>query len=328
MSAQLPTIGISDAAYSLPGPAVDIVDWAVEQKVPPQLVERLLENGCRYFHIGTDKSDADLIGAAIDQLVERNPGVLGEVRYLIHAHTEAFSMPAPPASVLSQITDRYGLQLELAFSVGHVACASVINAIAWARQLLLDDATAAHALVVTSDRVFGNARHRIRQDAGIQSDGGSAILVSRTQLRCVVGTVSVKNFAKLHEGPHTAQNAAAVSRYTWLHTKQLFQAHSDSAGITIQQHAAVLPINADREYWIQIARSIDLPEEQLFLDNIRERGHACCADFAINLVDRGFALLGDGLPVLLCGQSNVGAYATMSLLPTDCAYDAERQTAA
>ena len=312
------TIGISDAAYALPGPAIDIVDWAREENVAEELVERLQQNGCRYFHIGTDCSDADLIGMSIDKLCGGDKRWLADVRYLIHAHTQAFSMPAPPTSVLTQITDRYQLELEIAFSIGHAACAGVIHAIDCARRLLRDDQDARYALVVTADRVFGNAKHRIRQDAGIQSDGGSAILVSRESLRCRIGTVSVKNFPRLHEGPNTAQNAAAISRYTWLHTKQLFQAHEERSGIPLQNHLALLPINADRHYWLQIAKSVAFPDEQLFLENIMLRGHACCADFAVNLVDRGFEVLDGGAPILFCGQSNVGAYAAISLLP-NCA---------
>lgn len=310
-----PPIGIVDASYALPGQAVDIVDWAAEQQVAPGLLERLLANGCRYFHIGTDRSDADLIGEAITHLRGGETDWLADVRYLIHAHTEAFSMPPPPVSVLGQLCDRFDLRLDLSFSVGHVACAAVINAVDWARRLLDRDPSARYALVVTADRVFGEAKHRIRQDAGIQSDGGSAILVGRESLRARIGTVSVKNFARLHEGPNNPQNVAAISRYTWLHTKQLFQAHEADSGIPLHAHGAVLPINADREYWLQIAKAVALREDKLFLDNIALRGHACCADFAVNLVDRGFELLDGGDPVLLCGQSNVGAYAAMTLLP-------------
>lgn len=309
------SIGIVDAAYALPGSAVDIVDWARDEKVAEDLVERLLQNGCRYFHMGTDCSDAELIGMSIDQLCGGDDRWLADVRYLVHANTQAFSMPAPPTSVLSEISNRYELQLEMAFSIGHVACAGVIHAVDWAQRLLRDDPDARYALVVTADRVFGSAKHRIRQDAGIQSDGGSAILVSRDALRCRIGTISVKNFSRLHEGPNTAQNAAAISRYTWLHTKQLFQTHEERSGFALRDHAALLPINADRHYWLQIAKSVQLPQDKLFLDNIQLRGHACCADFAVNLVDRGFALLEGGEPVLFCGQSNVGAYAAISLLP-------------
>lgn len=310
-----PELGIADLAYYLPGPPVDIVPWAAQRKVAPELVEQLLASGCRFFHEGPESSDAELIGAAIDRLSPRAMQLLPEVSYLIHAHTEAFSMPAPPSSLLAELVLRFGLKPKLCFSVGHLACASVIGAIDWATRLMSADRNAAHALVVTSDRVFGKAAHRIRQDAGIQSDGASAILLSRTDLRCRLGPATFKNFPRLHDGPSHPENIELIGLYTWLHTKQLFEEHAERCGLALSSYGQVLPINADRHYWVQIAKAMKVPEELFFLENIRVRGHACCADFAVNLVDCGMDRLQRGEAVVACGQSNVGAYAALTLLP-------------
>ncbi|MCP3102882.1 hypothetical protein LZ198_28795 [Myxococcus sp. K15C18031901] len=307
-------VGITDAAYHLPGPAIDIVEWASSRGVDPQLVQELLANGCRYFHEGPEHSDAELIAGAIDQLAARGAR-LSDVRYLVHAHTQAFSMPAPPSSLLTELVRRYGMSPRLCFSVGHIACAGVVGAMDWAARLLADDDDARYALVVTSDRVFGKAKHRIRQDAGIQSDGASAVLLAKEDLRCRVGAVSYKNFAELHEGPSNPRTTEMIGRYTWLHTKLLFEEHSQATGIPLREYGQLLPINADRHYWVQIADTLGLPDTAFFLENIRERGHACSNDFAVNLVDRGFPLLAQGRAVASCGQSNVGAYAVITLLP-------------
>lgn len=307
-------IGLVDVAHGLPGPAIDIVDWVQGQNVAPTVIEALLANGCRYFHDGTDQSDAQLIGLAIDKLVARglNPA---DVAYVIHAHTEAFSMPAPPVSVLSQLAARYGWRTRMAFSVGHLACASVGNALQWAATLLRRDPSARYALVVTSDRVFGQANHRIRQTAGIQSDGGSALLIGREDLCAVLDHITVRNHAELFDGPSNPVNAAAISRFAWMQTKSLLQDLAKDLGRTIDDLGEVLPINADRPYWLAIGKSLGLGPERFFLDNIGQRGHACCADLAVNLVDRGLGLLGAGKRVVYCAQSNVGAYAAVAFSP-------------
>lgn len=307
-------IGLVDVAHGLPGPAIDIVDWVQGQNVAPTVIDQLLENGCRYFHDGTDQSDAQLIGLAVDQLIERglNPA---DVAYVIHAHTEAFSMPAPPVSVLSQLAARYGWRTRMAFSVGHLACASVGNALQWAATLLRRDPQARYALVVTSDRVFGQANHRIRQTAGIQSDGGSALLIGRDKLLAVLDHITVRNHAELFDGPSNALNAAAIARSAWVQTKQLLQAHASACELTVAEMGEILPINADRPYWLAIGKSLGLGPEHFFLDNIGHRGHACCADLAVNLVDRGLSLLAAGRRVVYCAQSNVGAYAAIGFRP-------------
>jgi len=307
-------IGIRAAAYCLPGPAIDVLEWAPAQNVAPGLIERLLANGCRYFHGGTGMSDADLVANAIDHLRSQCAFDACEVAYLIHAHTQPFSVPAAPDSVLSCIVGRFGYRPKLSFSVEHLACASVVQAVDWGARLLEADQQARYALIVTADRVFGAATQRIRQDATIQSDGGSAVLLSREDVRCWLGSTVTIGFTDLHEGPSTPENVARVARYTWMQTTRLLRKLGDS-GLALSEYGVFLPINADRRYWRLIARALDLPETRFYLDNIRNRGHACCADFAVNLVDEGFARLSAGDVVAYCGQSNIGAHGVISLLP-------------
>lgn len=312
------TIGIAAVAYHLPGPRKDLVDWAAEHEVSESRLQSLLANGCRYFYDGPEHSDVDLIVNAIERLNPSDANWLKGVRYLVHAHTEAFSMPAPPSSIITELATCFKLQLTLGFSICQLACASAIHAIDRAAKLLQSDPEASYALVVTADRVFG-ASHRLRQMSGIQSDGGSAILLAKedsaSAVLCRLGTTSFRNFARLYDGPTTSVNVATIGRYTWLHTKQLLQRHSELSGLSLNQVGRFLPINADRDYWMMIARSLSLPSERFFLENIGERGHACCADFAVNLVDAGLQHLKLGEVVVACAQSNVGAYAAQTLLP-------------
>ncbi|MDO5691105.1 MAG: hypothetical protein Q4G70_01300 [Pseudomonadota bacterium] len=277
-------------------------------------MEQLLRNGCRYFHDGSHCSDLDLICIAVDQLMARglNPA---DVAYVIHAHTQAFSAPAAPVSVLSQLAQRYGWRTHMSFSVTHLACAAVGNAIQWAADLLRQDARARYALVVTSDRVFGQAGYRIYQNSGMQSDGGSAILIGRESLLGVLDRVTVLNYTQLFEGPSDAANIAAIARLTWLQTKKLFQQHAQDCGLPVDQMGTLLTINAALPYWKLIAKSLGLGMDQFFLDNIGKRGHAYCADFAVNMADEGVRLLSEGQRVVYCAQSNVGAYAAIGWRP-------------
>lgn len=308
-------IGIRAAAYCLPGPAIDILEWPAAQTVAPGLLGRLLENGCRYFHDGTGMSDAGLVENAIDRLRLQCAFDVREIAYLIHAHTQPFSVPAAPDSVLSRIVGRFGYRPKLSFSVEHLACASVVQAVDWGARLLEADQEAQYALIVTADRVFGAATQRIRQDATIQSDGGSAVLLSREDVRCWLGSTARISVTDLHEGPSTPENAARVARYTWMQTTKLLR-NLGNSGPALSDYGVFLPINADRRYWRLIARALGLPETRFYLDNIRNRGHACCADFAVNLVDEGFARLSAGEAVAYCGQSNIGAHGVISLFPT------------
>lgn len=308
-------VGVRAAAYVLPGEPLDLVPWAGAEGVAPRLVDSLLAAGCRHFHALEGGSDADFIGRAIEQL-DAPAGWQNGVRYLVHAHTQAFSMPAPPSSLLTELAQRHGLRPALAFSVGQLACASVIAAVDMAAQLLSQDPAAAYALVVTSDRVFGNANYRIQGSTSVQSDGASALLLGREALRCRLGRASFRQFTALHEGPSTPALALTMARTLWRHTAALLRQHEVDAGLPLAAYEEILPANADLADWHRAAAELGLRPGQVYLDNIGARGHACCADLAVNLVDRGLPLLAAGsAPLLAFGQSNVGAFAALTLWP-------------
>lgn len=309
-----PPVGIVSAGSYLPGEPVDLVPWAAGQDVAPELVTGLVQNGCRYFHQAAGESDVVLIESAIERM--RAPeGWRRRVRYVVHAHTQAFSMPAPPSSILAELCRRHGFTPALAFSVSQLACASAISAIDAAANCLRADDSAEYAVVVTSDRVFGNARHRIRGNTCIQSDGASAILLGREGLRGYFGIPSFRNFTQLYEGPSTALRAATMAHFLGRHTVAHLREHERVSGLPVLWVDEILPTNADRPAWEEAIRTLRLPPGKVFFDNIPTRGHACCADLAVNLLDRGFAQLDAGRSLLAAGTSNIGAFAAINIFP-------------
>jgi hypothetical protein len=318
---ELSDYGLVDVGICMPGDRRDIVDYARDEGVDEGRIQRLLDNKVRWFHMDEDLSDVEMVSAAIEHLCVRlqDRAWLRRVTHVIYAHTQAFSMPCPPVSLLSELSGRYeDLRPAMAFSVEHAACASAVMSLEWASLLLHDGGVPdALALVVTSDRVFGNATWRIRQDAGVQSDGASALLVGAYDLRCRFGGITVSTYDKLHEGPSSPENEMLIARTTWLHTRQMFREHSRATGLDLSHASAILPINADLMYWMKIARALRIDPELFYLDGITNRGHACCADLAVNLVDRGLALVQAGGWVVFCGQSNLGAYAGLTLTPPE-----------
>lgn len=316
MRLPLADIGIAAAAYHLPGNPIDVTEWGPQAGATPELIATLLSNDCRYFFDDPATSDVDSIAASIDKLTVDDPDWQSHVRYLVHAHTQNFSMPGPPSSILTGLAARYTLNLKLCFSVAHLACASMINGISLAAQLLQKDPEARYALIVSSDRTFGGATYRLRPPGCIQSDGSSAIVLSKEKMRCRLGHATMRNYAQLHEGPGNPATIAATARLTCFHSMQLLQAHSQETGIALKDYGQILPVNADKHYWVKIATGLQLDESHFFFDNIPKLGHANCADLAINLIDRGFPLLEQGKSVVAFGQSNVGAHAALTLIPS------------
>lgn len=307
-------IGIASAAAFLPGAAIEIDQWAVEQKVPLKDIDNLKKNGCRLFYAANGESDVDLIENALENL-DAPPNWQAKVGYLIHAHTQPFSIPAPPGSVLTTLCHRWNLRPSLAYSISHLACASVISAVDSAVKCLQNDRSNKTALIVTSDRVFGGAPYRLRGASCIQSDGASAILIGRDDLKCILGHFSFKSYTQLHEGPSTPILAAMMGHFLGRHTVGHLEAHVAESNIPLTAIDEILPTNADMEAWEEASAALNLSRNQIFYDNIGLKGHACCADLAMNLADRGFTQLQLGRKLLAVGTSNIGAFASINLLP-------------
>lgn len=307
--------GVAAASYFLPGDAQDIVQWAPPQGIEPDLIDRLLKNGCRHFHESSMHSDVDLICEAIGR-IDAPAGWLADVRYLLHANTQSISAPPAPASVLAQLLLRQpSLRPTLAYSVGQLQCGSIVSAIEQAARLLEADREARYALVVTSDRVFGDASFRIRSDTGIQSDGGCAVLLSCEDVLCWVGETSLRYVTRLHDGHHIAKNVQTLNLYAWRHIRDTILAHGQTTGRTIESYGNIFTSNSDVQYWINVAKALGVSASKFYLDNTGLRGNACCANYAVNLVDQGLACLAGGAPVMMVTQSNVGVYSAQTLLP-------------
>lgn len=314
-------IGIRDAAYFLPGPPVDVVKWGPEQGVSEELICRLIANRCRYFYMSNDFSDADLACLAIDQLFISSQIKPKEVDFLIYAHTQPFSGPAAPHSIVSEICVRSAIQPLNAFAFEHLGCATVVHAVSWGHRLLRQYPYARNVVVVTSDRVFGDVPWRIRQDACIQSDGGSAILLSREKVKGVMQNFVFDNLVQLHQGPFHGENEKLVKRTCWPQTRKLLTKCAKVAGMPIQNIGKILPINADWPIWRIVSRGLQISEDLFFTDNFTLKGHACSNDLAINLCDIGFKILADKKTILSFGQSNIGAQAALLIIPPEVKHE-------
>ncbi len=305
--------GIVDAAYHLPGEPHDVCEWGPPIGVDASRIERLLASGCRYFHVAQIESDADLVTAAARNLLEKTAVDPSKIAYLIHARTQNYSIPAAPHSLLSEVCARLQLAPRLSFAIAHLACASIIAAVDTAIRLLQGDPTASYALVTSSDRVFGNSEHRLRQDSGIQSDGGSAILIGRDAVRAHIHSIAVRSYPKLHAGPSTPTMGRLIGSSAWVHTAEVLDELDKDTGASLAQLDSLMPTNADIPYWRTLLKERNARAEILFERNALRRGHACCADLAINLADEGLQRSEQGQRVMCFSQSNVGAYGYLVL---------------
>lgn len=308
-------IGIDAVAYELPGLPVDIEAWAAERDYPAQRAAAIAHSGSRYFHMALDTSETDLAIAAAGRLLDTARVHPSDIGAIVHVHTQQFSVPPAPRSLPHELAAQLGIEPLWLGSVAQLNCVSVAAGIETVRALMRRHPQMDAALVVSSDRVYGED-YRMRQMTGVQCDGAAAMLIARNSTKNRLGGIAIETHAKWHRGSDTvAANEADLIMMEWPYTRKAIDAAVALEPHALDAYELVLPHNADLPGWNALCRAMRVPAERLYAENIHARGHACCSDFPINLADVGLDAVARGQRVLGVMQSNCGAYAAATLHP-------------
>ncbi|WP_186161756.1 3-oxoacyl-ACP synthase [Burkholderia gladioli] len=307
--------GIEACAYELPGEPVDIEQWAAERDYPAQRAATIARSGSRYFHMALDIGETELAIAAVGKLIETAGIAAADIGAIVHVHTQPFSVPPAPRSLPHEVASHHGIAPLWLGSVAQLACVSVAAGVEVVRALMRKHATLDAAVIVSSDRVYGED-YRMRQVSGVQCDGAAAMLLTRNCRRNRLGGIAMETNAKWWRGSDTvSKNEADMIALEWPYTRRVLDAAVALEAHPLEAYGLLLPHNADMAGWYSLCRAMRIAPERLHAANILAHGHACCSDFAINLADAGLDALARGERVLGAMQSNCGAYAAVTLHP-------------
>lgn len=335
-------IGIDAAAYELPGARVEIEAWAAEHGYPAERAAAIARAGSRYFHVASDTSETELAIAAVQRLLDTSRSSAKQIGAIVHVHTQPFSVPPAPRSLPHEVAAHCGIVPLWMGSIAPLASASIATGIEAVRALMRRHAQLDAALVVSSDRAYGE-HTRMRQDRGVQCDGAAAMLLVRNSTRNRLGGIALSTSAPAYRdagaagyetgfdgAPEAGFESRLASRLgerhhagfapharapSWPVTREVIDAAVAMEPHPLADYALLLPPNVDLPGWDALCREMRLPRERLFAANIHARGHACCSDFPINLADAGLDALALGQHVIGVMQSSRGAHAALTLHP-------------
>ncbi|KVM58890.1 3-oxoacyl-ACP synthase [Burkholderia gladioli] len=347
-------IGIDAAAYELPGARVEIEAWAAEHGYPAERAAAIARAGSRYFHVASDTSETELAIAAVQRLLDTSRSSAKQIGAIVHVHTQPFSVPPAPRSLPHEVAAHCGIVPLWMGSIAPLASASIATGIEAVRALMRRHAQLDAALVVSSDRAYGE-HTRMRQDRGVQCDGAAAMLLVRNSTRNRLGGIALSTSAPAYRdagaagyetgfdgAPEAGFESSFESRFesafesrlasrlgerhhagfapharapSWPVTREVIDAAVAMEPHPLADYALLLPPNVDLPGWDALCREMRLPRERLFAANIHARGHACCSDFPINLADAGLDALALGQHVIGVMQSSRGAHAALTLHP-------------
>ena len=316
MNARGHWFGVDAAEYELPGEPVDVLAWARENAASEKQVDAIVASGSRYFHVAPDVGEVDLARRAVGKMVDAGRFAPSDIGAVIHVHTQPYSAPPAPRSLPLEVASAFGIRPMWAASISQLKCVSTTAGLEAMNALMTAYPQLNAGLIVSVDRVYGE-NYRLRQMSGIQCDGAACLLVTRNSTKNRIGGVAIRNFApKWYRGSDAvAQVEQEMMSYEYLHTSRVMTEAVKASGVPLADYGCLLPHNADVRGWTSLCRAMRIDREKLFIENIFRRAHACCSDFAINLVDAGFAALERGQHVLAAMQSNMGAFGAVTVHP-------------
>ncbi|MDL4774213.1 MULTISPECIES: 3-oxoacyl-[acyl-carrier-protein] synthase III C-terminal domain-containing protein [Thermomonosporaceae] len=204
------------------------------------------------------------------------------VRYVVQARTMPVVVPHP-VNPIHEVRDALGLRHAQAFALTHHACASGLLAVDLCGKLLRADGDPdGLALILTGEKTFTLAAQTVPGTA-INGEGAAAVLVGIRGARDRMLGYAARTHGRFYEC--LSLTDALFTEFQRIYAGALAEsmlAAVDTAGLTLDDIALVLPHNVNRVSWVRLAKSLGLPLDRVFLDNVPVTGHCFCADPFIN----------------------------------------------
>jgi 3-oxoacyl-[acyl-carrier-protein] synthase-3 len=236
------------------------------------------------------------------------------VRYVLYARSMPVVAPFP-LNPLHELSRQLGLGHAVAFTVTHQACASSLQAIHLAGQLLAADGDAdALALVVAGEKAYTRVA-RIVPETSFFAEASAACLVSqggpRDRLLAYAAESRGEFDGDLAERPDLLgrfQEASPVA------LANVITVAAEKAGLRVADLSLILPHNVNKVSWRRVCRLLDYPVQKVLLDNVASIGHGFCADAFINYqtaAGRGLLGAGDAYVIAAAGAAPGATFSAM-----------------
>lgn len=309
-------IGMAELTYYLPPTRCSLEELQREGLLTGS-PETLATFGFQYAYLADGETHLDMAVRAARSVLESpdvSPADIGLVLYATALTGSATMAPASPASGgailhLDTVAECFQypasyLQAELELTGAAVAgvdqqgCASLMSALRLGRAMLVAEPELGTVLCVSAD-VFpaGQPRDLVYN---VISDGACAVLLRHGAPNRILACAQV---TKGSYWDAAAVEHEVIAAY-FPTARNLITTALDSAGLTLDDIALVIPHNVSRRSWDILRGLLRLPEERVFTDNIARVGHTIASDNILNLrdaIDAGRVGRGDKLLLFTFG---------------------------
>ncbi|MBL1422312.1 MAG: hypothetical protein COC24_017510 [Alphaproteobacteria bacterium] len=280
------------SGYYVPNPPTTLADWGKRNSVDKSTIEKAEENGVKIFRDSRDTKVYNLVSNAVSDVFQRSGVAPTDINLVLVAHTSSFPIIPGPGDIVRQLCVEHGMTQADGFSVGQQNCVSIVSAIRIAMHLLRQKNTIETVLIASGDQIRSEIDlFRLLGTNAVQSDGGSAIILSRklsdTRLESVYNFSDTANWLGRID-------AVESNRSYYLFNVRLIRRLLKDAKLNPERVAVCLPPNINRDAWPHILKASQIDPELIDNRLFNSVGHVFGSDWIISLTEN------DTSGVILC----------------------------
>lgn len=241
--------------------------------------------GLRNIAIAADDNLETLLIQVIKKITDESLIKPEEIDYVIFAHTSLTQAPHS-YGLLHRVVKQCGLSNSNYFGINLNKCASAIEALIVAQNILSGDSKAKYALLVSGDIAFTN-QQRYLQNASITGDAAAAMLISNQELIDkgfnLIAT-SKEVYPEFYKGAwlNEAQSKKFEDEFPNMMVSVINRSILAS-NLSLKDIKFILPHNVNFPIWKKIASNLGCEFTKVYCENIGKYGHCFSTDFMINL---------------------------------------------
>jgi len=291
-------IRIAATGYALASQAGTVQNWCAGQGwAEPREAALLASGAAHYHHTAAGETLTDIAQAGLRALLDRAQIEPSAIDLLVVYHTSSCNTLPAPFTLAGELRRRAGLRRAQHFSVFQQHCVSWVHGLSVMQALFDRRPALQHAVLLGADTIMNESLRAIGTN-GIQTDGSSAMLITRNSGAPVLGWATT-NDASGGIGTGILDDGTYVNDDTYLWSLvSTMRRVMKAAGTRPADITRVLPHNVNLPAWQTAMNAAGLPAERLFAGNFARVGHAFGSDAAINMQDSG-ALHAPGRALLM-----------------------------
>ncbi len=276
-------IYLHGTGYFVPDPPTPVSDWGMRNAVSPDTVAEADGNGVRIFRDSRDAPVYDLVSQAVGNVLRTSGVDPARIDLILVAHTSSFPVIPGPGDIIRRLQVEHGMPSADGFSIGQQNCVSLVSAIRIASLLLRRDPAVTTVLIASGDQIRSEIDvFRLLGTTAIQSDGGSALILSRHP-----------SSARLEAAYNYSDTANWLGRLDTVESNRSFLLFNvrlirrllKDAGIAPGELSSCLPPNINRDVWAQVLRSSELSPDLIDQSQFNHVGHVFGNDWIISLTE-------------------------------------------